>query len=122
MPETVARIYMVMAVFLPLALVQSSNRQIEVAFFVEAMPPAIRRAQAVFAALVTAGIAGLLAYLSFGVAVEATLRRESMELLQASLPIWPSRWAVVAGFAALALCALLQPFEPAERSAKSHRI
>ncbi|MEM6463831.1 MAG: TRAP transporter small permease [Pseudomonadota bacterium] len=118
MPETVARIYMVMAVFLPLALAQSTGRQIEVAFFSERLPPGLRHAQAIFAAFVTAAVAGLLAYLSFGVAVEATLRWESVELLKASLPIWPSRWAVVAGFGALAFCALLKPFEPTRRSAE----
>jgi len=112
MPETVARIYMVMIVFLPLAMAQSTGRQIEVAFFAEHMPAAVRRVQTVFAALVTAGVAGLLAYLCFGVALEATKRGERLDLLHASLPIWPARWAVFAGFAALALCALLQPFAP----------
>ena len=112
MPEAVARIYMVMVVFLPLALAQSTGRQIEVAFFAEHMPAAVQRVQTLFAALVTAGVAGLLAYLSFDVALEATRRGERLDLLAASLPIWPSRWAVFAGFAALSLCALLQPFAP----------
>ncbi|MEM6460703.1 MAG: TRAP transporter small permease [Pseudomonadota bacterium] len=110
MPEAVARIYMVMVVFLPMALTQSTGRQIEVAFFADLMPRTLQRIQSVFAALVTAGLAGLIAYLSFDVALEATRRGERLDLLAASLPIWPARWAVVAGFAALALSALVQAF------------
>lgn len=112
MPETVARIYMVMVVFLPLALAQSTGRQIDVSFFAEHMPAAIRRIQSVFAALVTAGVAALIAYLAFDVALEATRRGERLDLLNASLPVWPARWAVFAGFAALSLCALLQSGSP----------
>ncbi|WP_372094804.1 TRAP transporter small permease [Tistrella mobilis] len=108
MPEAVARIYMVMVVFLPLAGLQASGRQIEVAVLAERLGGRALYLQRLAAALVTVAVAGLFTWLSFDVAWVATLRGERVVLTGFSLPVWPGRWAVVAGFGALALVAVAQ--------------
>ncbi|WP_449221593.1 TRAP transporter small permease subunit [Tistrella mobilis] len=108
MPEAVARIYMVMAVFLPLAGLQVTGRQIEVGVLADRLRGWPRRLQRLAAALVTVAVAGLFTWLSFDVAWMATLRGERVVLTGFSLPVWPGRWAVVAGFGALALAAVAQ--------------
>ena len=113
MPETVSRLYMVAVVFLPLAAAQLGGRQIEVSFFAERMPPLASRVQAVAVGLLTSAVAGLMSYLSFGIAVEATQRLESVTLLNGTLAIWPARWAIVLGFGSWAFVAALQALSAA---------
>jgi TRAP-type C4-dicarboxylate transport system permease small subunit len=107
MPETVARVYMVACVFLPMALVQHQGRQIEVTYFVESMPGWLAAIANIFSNLVTGATAALLAWLCWGVAIEATQLGERVDLLNSSIPVWPTRWAMFAGFVALFLVALM---------------
>lgn len=108
MPDAVARIYMVMVVFLPLAGLQASGGQIEVTFLADRLRGRPARWQRGFAALVTTAIAAIFTWLSFDVAWMATIRGERIVLTTMSLPVWPGRWAVVAGFGALSLVAFAQ--------------
>lgn len=108
MPEAVERIYMVMAVFLPLSAVQMQDKQIEVSVLTGHFPDAWRSFLRVLTRLVTALMAGLLTWLAFPVALTATMRGERVVLTHFSLPVWPARWAVVLGFGLLCLVALVQ--------------
>lgn len=114
MPEAVARVYMVMVVFLPLALLERRGEQIEVSVLADRLPRGVRRAQHVAAKLLIAAVAGGVAWVAAEVAWEATQRGERVELLARSLPVWPARWAPVVGFVALAVAALANVRPPRE--------
>lgn len=106
MPETVSRVYMVMAIFLPLAAIERRGEHIEVNALSERLPVLAQTAIHVFSRIVVMAVAGGMAALSFGTALAATMLGERIDLLEWALPIWPARWAFVIGFGALALSAL----------------
>lgn len=98
--EIVSFYYMVGVVFLPLAFVELRHEHISVDLFVLMMPKAVRRVIYALGSLVAAVFFALLAYQTFLDAVKATRIGEVM-MGTNFVPIWPSRWFLPVGFAAI---------------------
>lgn len=106
-PEVVANWYMVAIVFLPLALIHRRDGHIKAELFTDKLGAAPRALLDVATNLLMAGFAVLLAWYSFGDALDATARGDRIELMRGAIDIWPTRWLVPLGFGGTALVALL---------------
>ena len=104
--EIVSFYYMVGVVFLPLAMVELRHEHISVDLFVLHLPQAVKTALFIATSLITAGFFAILTYQTFLDAVNATLVGEVM-MGTDFVPIWPSRWALPAGFLCICLANLL---------------
>lgn len=103
--ETVSYVHMVVAVFLPLAFVERTGENIRVDLFVQMMPRSAQLWLYGLACLVGLGFFGALAWQSALDAWKATLRQETI-MSNFLFYIWPSRWALPAGFGAAFLAIL----------------
>lgn len=103
----VSRWYMVPLVFLPLAWVERRGAHIRAEIFTRGLGP---RASGLLDLAITAAMiayCALLAWHGVGEALEATAANEQIELVDSSIPVWPTRWFVPLGFAIMGLAALL---------------
>jgi TRAP-type C4-dicarboxylate transport system permease small subunit len=106
-PEIVARWYMVAIVFLPFAFIQRQGLHIKAELFTDRLSPRLRALLDCTVDLLMTAMAALLAWYSFGDAIDATQRGERLELMSGAVITWPSRWLVPLGFATMGLVALL---------------
>ena len=106
-PEVVANWYMVAIVFLPLGLIHRLDGHIKAELFTDGLRPAPRALLDVATNLLMAALTILLAWYSFGDALDATVRGDRIELMTGAIDIWPTRWLVPLGFGTTALVALL---------------
>lgn len=104
--EIVSFYYMVAVVFLPLAMVELRHEHISVDLFFLMLPNLIRQLVYAAGSLVTALFFALLTYQTFLDAVNATRVGEVM-MGTNFVPIWPSRWALPAGFLVICLATIL---------------
>lgn len=103
--EIVAYYMMVGIVFLPLGSTELRDDHIKTDILMQKLP---RRARLICQALVgLAGVAmlGVLAYVSFGKAMQATQRGEMM-MGTTMIQIWPSRWILLIGIAFFLICVI----------------
>lgn len=98
--ETVSYYHMVFAVLLPLAYVESQGEHIRVDLIAQALPNWLQLVLYVFACLIGLLFFGALAYQGYLDALRATQRLETI-MSNYLFYIWPSRWALPLGFAAL---------------------
>lgn len=103
--ETVSYYHMIIAVFLPLAYVESTGSNILVDLFVHRMPRPVQLALYVMACLIGLGLFGALTYQSCLDAVRSTTRQETV-MSNFLFYIWPARWALPIGFGAVFLAIL----------------
>ena len=109
--EFVSHYYMVGAIFLPLAYVQSRRGHFAAEIFTQRMPP---RVLALLDAAVTLLTALLLAFLTWrtaAYALEFTQAGESVQTAYFTIPTWPSRWFVPVGLGLMALYAAVQALQ-----------
>lgn len=104
--EIVSFYYMVGVVFLPLAMVELRHEHISVDVFFMMFPRILQRLVYALTSLVTAALFALFAYQTFLDAVNATRTGEVM-MGTNLVPIWPSRWALPAGFVVISLTCIL---------------
>ncbi len=104
--EIVSFYYMVAVVFLPLAFVELRHEHISVDLFVMMMPKTLRRIIYAMGSVISAVFFALLAYQTFLDAVKATQIGEVM-MGTNFVPIWPSRWFLPIGFAAICAVSVL---------------
>ena len=103
--ETVSFYYMTLAVFLPLAYVERRGEHIRVDLFVQLMPRPVQLWLYVLACLLGLIYFGILAYQSYLDALRSTERLETI-MSNFIFYIWPARWALPVGFAAVVLAIL----------------
>ena len=106
--EMVEDYYMLMLVFLPFAYVARTERHIFVELFTSKLSPRALAALEAAVGLLTLAWVVLLAWYSGEEAVAMTVERELREISGGYLFIWPARWAVPLGCAAMALVVLNQ--------------
>lgn len=104
--EIVSRYYMVAAVFLPMAIVELRREHIRVDIFIQLMPPWMALGCYVLMSLLTAGFYWLLAYQTMNAAIRSTSIGEVM-MGTSYIAVWPSKWFLPIGFAAVALAVML---------------
>jgi len=103
--EVVSFYYMVAVVFLPLAYVELQQEHISVDVVVGRLPPALQLALYLLAGVLGLVYFGMLCYQSYLDAVRATVRMETA-MANFTFYLWPSRWALPVGFAAMCLAIL----------------
>ena len=106
--EVVSYYYMVIAVLLPLPMVQRHYAHIRVTLFTEWLSPraAARMDGLVFAVFAVAAIG--VAVITAGVALEKTHIGEAIVTPDGHVLIWPSRWILPASFLALSVVLVYQ--------------
>lgn len=100
--EFVSFYYMVAVVFLPLAYVELQREHISVDVLVGRLPPVAQLTLYLFASTLGLLYFGMLCYQSYLDAVRATVRMETA-MANFIFYLWPSRWALPVGFAAMCL-------------------
>ncbi|WP_386079574.1 TRAP transporter small permease [Vreelandella sp. F11] len=100
--EFVSFYYMVAVVFLPLAYVELQREHISVDVLVGRLPPSAQLVLYLFASTLGLLYFGMLCYQSYLDAVRATVRMETA-MANFTFYLWPSRWALPVGFAAMCL-------------------
>ncbi|MFI0474510.1 TRAP transporter small permease subunit [Halomonas sp. HMF6819] len=103
--EFVSFYYMVAVVFLPIAYVELQREHISVDVVVGRLPAGVQLAFYLFAGSLGLIYFGMLCYQSYLDALRATLRQETA-MANFTFYLWPSRWALPAGFAAMCLAIL----------------
>ena len=103
--ETVSYYYMVFAVFLPLAYVERAGEHIRVDLFVQLMPRRLQLALYLAGSAIGLAYFGVRAYQSYLDALRSTERLETI-MSNFLFYIWPSRWALPVGFAAVVLAVM----------------
>lgn len=103
--EVVSFYYMVAVVFLPLAYVELKQEHISVDVLVGRFPPRVQLLLYLFAGSLGLLYFGMLCYQSFLDALRATTRMETA-MANFKFYLWPSRWALPVGFAAMCLAIL----------------
>ncbi len=106
--EAVSFFYMIIVSFLPLAFVQLQRAHISVDVLANVLPPMALRLVDLLANIVTLIVVSIVSWAAFTMALRQTGFEESTRAGMYSLPIWPSRWVVVAGFAIMALVLAVQ--------------
>ena len=114
--EIVSNYYMVAVIFFPLAFVQLNKRHISAELLSSLLGPTGKRIQDVVIYLMTAAYCGLFAWQSTIVALESTRKHEFVDATGYLITIWPSRWVLPLGFAAMAIVALVQAFSPSDEA------
>jgi TRAP-type C4-dicarboxylate transport system permease small subunit len=105
--EFVSRYYMVVLVFLPLALVQRQDGHFVAGLFTDHLPPRIKLRLIAVTNLAMAAVAGLLAWAGASAAEHATRTGEQVQAAEFVILSWPGRWLVPLGLGLMALQALV---------------
>lgn len=104
--EIISVYHMILIVFLPLALVELRHEHISADLFVRMMPAPLKRALYVLGCLVSIAFIGMLCYQTWIDAVEA-LKINEVVMGSIYIPVWPAKFALPVGFAAILLVLLL---------------
>lgn len=114
--EIVARYYMVLVVFLPIAFVQLSRQHLMVEVFTLSLPPRYVAFLDGVVAIVGIVYSAILTWLVLGQAIDQTARREFYSITYFDLPTWPSRWVLPISFALLCVVMVLQSISDLRRA------
>jgi len=101
--EIVAYYMMVGIVFLPFGSTELRDDHIKTDIFTQMLPRKPWLASQLIVGLAGAAMLGVLTYVSFDKAMQATMRGEMM-MGTTMIDIWPSRWILFAGFAFFLIC------------------
>jgi TRAP-type C4-dicarboxylate transport system permease small subunit len=110
--EIISLYHMVALVFLPLAFVEQRHEHVSVDLVVRLLPRGVQRAILVASYLVCAGFFGLLTYQTLLDAI-ASWRIGEITMGAIYVTIWPAKFALPAGFAAILLMVLLHAWKAA---------
>ena len=105
--EFVSRYYMLVLVFLPLALVQRRDGHFVAGLFTDNLPPRIKQKLIAVTQLTMAAVALLLAWRGVTAAEHATSTGEQVQAAEFVIMTWPGRWLVPLGLGLMALQALV---------------
>jgi TRAP-type C4-dicarboxylate transport system permease small subunit len=104
--ETVSYYYMVSIVFLPLAFVEVRNEHVAVDLFVQRLPNVWQVIVYLFGATISVLYYGVFCYQTTVDAIKATSEQETV-MSNFLFYVWPSRWALPLGSAALIAAIIL---------------
>ena len=107
--ETVSAYYMIGCAFLPLAWVQRERAHVKVEVFTLWMSPRVAAAFDAGVMLLCAAATAVFAWAAAGKAIAMTAAGEIL-IGAADVVVWPSRWIVPVGLAAMALQMVVQAF------------
>jgi TRAP-type C4-dicarboxylate transport system permease small subunit len=110
-PEVVARYYMVVVAFLPLAWLERQNGMISVELLEWALGPRLRRISDVFVALFSTLVYGVLAWTTARSALQHFQVGTFVEFTDYKMPVWHSHFLPPLGFALAASVCLLKAVE-----------
>ena len=102
--------HMVLVVFLPLALVELRHEQISADILVRLFPPVLQRVVYALGQLVCAAFFAILGFQTWRDAVQAWRINEIM-MGSTYVTIWPAKFALPIGFAAIMLASLLHAWK-----------
>lgn len=105
--EFVSRYYMVVLVFLPLALVQQRNGHFVAGLFTDNLPLRTKQKLIAVTQLAMAAVALLLAWRGVAAAEHATSTGEQVQAAEFVIMTWPGRWLVPLGLGLMAFQALV---------------
>jgi TRAP-type C4-dicarboxylate transport system permease small subunit len=105
--EFVSRYYMVILVFLPLALVQQRDGHFVAGLFTDNLPLPIKQKLIAVIHVAMALVALLLAWRGVTAAQHATSTGEQVQAAEFVIMTWPGRWLVPLGLGLMALQALV---------------
>ncbi len=114
-PEIVARYYMVVVAFLPLAWLERQNGMISVELLEWMLPPRARQASDVFVALLSAVIYGVLTWATTSSALSHFHVGTFVQFTDYRMPVWHSFFLPPLGFVLAAAISLLKAVEFAVR-------
>ena len=106
--EYVSYIYMVSVVFLPLGRVQQERGHVLVEVISNLFPPKVTEWVDRGALLFSFGYVSFIGWWGWQEAVRSFRRNEILPLIDTDLPLWPSRFVVPIGLAAMAVVILFQ--------------
>ena len=106
--ETVSGWYMVAVVFASMAFVETKDGHISIDLFTRHLSAGAQSRLSVLTDLISVVYLVLMVWVSTQEALRRTANNEVWETVNAYLPIWPSRWLVPIGMAALAAVILLK--------------
>lgn len=104
--EVISSYYMVMIVFLPLAMVELRHEHINADLFVRMLSKPAQRVIYVFGALVTLAFFGILGWQTWLDALES-LAIDEVLMGSIYVPVWPAKFALPIGFLAISLAVVL---------------
>lgn len=114
--EVVSAYYMIAVSFLPLAYISRHEGQIIVELFTRALPPRAMFRLEFVVNVVTFVYLSVFAWQTTAAAIERTGRGEVWETAAGFLDVWPSRWLLPLGIAAMALFVLFKIFDDLRHS------
>jgi TRAP-type C4-dicarboxylate transport system permease small subunit len=106
--EFVSRYYMVVLVFLPLALVQQRDGHFVAGLFTDNLPLRAKQRLIAVTQVAMAAVALLLAWRGVTAAEYATSTGEQVQAAEFVIMTWPGRWLVPLGLGLMALQALVK--------------
>jgi TRAP-type C4-dicarboxylate transport system permease small subunit len=106
--QTVAAYYMIMATFLPLAILGRNDAHISAEIFTERLSRAARRRLDVATTALGLLYMAVFTWQSWVSAGRQTARQEVVEIPNGFLVTWPSRWLLPIAGASLFLCLLMR--------------
>ncbi len=110
--EIMSVYHMVALVFLPLAIVELKHEHINVDLLVQLFPRGLRRVTDTLGYLVSAGFFGMLTWQTWIDAVESW-RMGELLMTSILITIWPAKFSLPIGFAAVMLASLLHAWQAA---------
>lgn len=106
--EFVTYLYMISVVFLPLAVTQLGREHVIVEVFSQFLPARQVARLDLFALLLAAVYIAFITWWGMQEALRATARNEVIAIVGWDVPLWPTRWIMVAGLGAMLLAVLAQ--------------
>jgi TRAP-type C4-dicarboxylate transport system permease small subunit len=119
-PEVVARYYMVVVAFLPLAWLEMRNGMISVELLEWALGARARQVSDILVALFSALVYGVLAWTTAKTALQQFSIGTYVEFTDYKMPVWHSYFLPPLGFVLAALVCLLKAIESAVQPDTSH--
>ncbi|WP_397542190.1 TRAP transporter small permease subunit [Roseovarius salis] len=110
--EVISVHHMVLVVFLPLAFVERRHEHIQVDLLYQLMPRLLQRITLVAGYLVSAGFFAILTWRTWGDAIRSLAKNEMM-MGNVYVIIWPAKFVLPVGFAAIGLVVLLHAWRAA---------
>lgn len=110
--EVISVYHMVLVVFLPLAFVEWRHEHIQVDLLYQLMPRLVQRTILVLGYLLSAGFFAILSWRTWGDAMKALAKNE-MLMGNVYVIIWPAKFVLPIGFAAIGFVVLLHAWRAA---------
>lgn len=106
--EIVSNYYMVLIAFLPLAWAERNGDMISVEVFGQFLKGPLKRANAIFVAVVTAGAYAVLTFATWLVAMREFGAKSFVMSLSVPIPVWPSYFILPVSFGLATIICLLK--------------